>query len=117
MIKPAHVAVLIAFAGLVQLASTAVAMPNFGKGEVTAERGYRVAARECAGCHSIEKTGESPRPGAPPFRDVRRRYNEISLQREFEAIREVGHYSMPPKPISNADGRDLIAYIESLGGK
>ena len=67
-------------------------------------------------CSSVTSR-ESPRPGAPPFRDVRRRYNEISLQREFEAIREVGHYSMPPKPISNADGRDLIAYIESLGGK
>jgi mono/diheme cytochrome c family protein len=115
MIKLGHVLTLIAFAGALQVTTLAAAMPIFGKANVAAERGYKVAARECAGCHAIDKTGESPRPGAPPFRDVRRHYNEISLEREFQAIREVGHYAMPPKPISQADGRDLIAYIESLG--
>ena len=83
--------------------------------DVAAERGYHVAARECAGCHAIELRGESPKPAAPPFRDIRRRYNEVSLSREFEAISEVGHYEMPPKPISRNDGEDLIRYIESLG--
>jgi mono/diheme cytochrome c family protein len=115
MIKPGHVFTLIAFAGALQVTTMAVAMPIFGKASAAEERGYKVAARECAGCHAIEKAGESPRPGAPPFRDIRRRYNEISLEREFQAIREVGHYAMPPKPISQADSRDLIAYIESLG--
>jgi mono/diheme cytochrome c family protein len=81
---------------------------------VAADRGYRVAARECSACHAISREGESPRPSAPPFRDIRRRYNEISLSREFEAIGEVGHYEMPAKPISKSDGEDLIAYIESL---
>ena len=115
MIKPGHVLTLMAFAGALELASVAVAMPTFSKSGAAADRGYKVAARECAGCHAIERTGESPRPGAPPFRDIRRHYNEISLEREFQAIREVGHYAMPPKPISQGDGRDLIAYIESLG--
>jgi cytochrome c len=86
----------------------------FAPHDTAAERGHRVAARDCAGCHAIENVGNSPRPGAPPFRDIRRRYNEISMQREFEAIREVGHYEMPPTPISLSDGRDLTAYIESL---
>jgi len=83
--------------------------------DVTEERGYRIAARECAGCHAIELRGESPRPSAPPFREIRSRYNEISLRREFEAISQVGHYEMPAKPISTSDGQDLIRYIESLG--
>jgi mono/diheme cytochrome c family protein len=117
MIKRAHLFVLIAFAGAAQFAAAAVAMPTFPKASVAAERGYRVAARECAGCHSIDRQRDSPRPGAPPFRDIRHRYNEISLEREFQAIREVGHYAMPPKPISLADGRDISAYIESLGVK
>ncbi|HET9159186.1 MAG TPA: cytochrome c [Caulobacteraceae bacterium] len=84
-------------------------------GAPAAERGYRVAARECSGCHSIEPQGESPRPGAPPFREVRHRYNAISLAREFQAISAVGHYEMPARPISKSDGDDLIAFIESLG--
>jgi mono/diheme cytochrome c family protein len=82
---------------------------------VAAQRGYRVAARECSSCHAVDRLGESPKPTAPPFRDIRRRYNELSLAREFQAISEVGHYEMPAKPISKGDGEDLIAYIESLG--
>jgi len=90
------------------------AMP-FSTHDPAAERGARVAARECSGCHAVDLQGASPKPAAPPFRDVRRRYNEISLGREFEAISQVGHYEMPPKPISKADSEDLIAFIESLG--
>ena len=107
-----------AFLGGVTAALTlfgvALAMPNSRAADVPAERGHLVAARDCARCHAIEPAGVSPRPTAPPFRDIRRRYNEISLQREFDAIRDVGHYEMPPTPISPADARDLAAYIESL---
>jgi mono/diheme cytochrome c family protein len=102
-------------AGAVALSSPpASAKSIFARRDSAAERGYRVAARDCSGCHSIEKLSDSPRSSAPPFRDIRRRYNEISMQREFEAIREVGHYEMPPTPISLSDGRDITAYIESL---
>jgi mono/diheme cytochrome c family protein len=94
--------------------SVAGAMPLIGH-DPAAERGARIAARECSGCHAVDLQGASPKPAAPPFRDVRRRYNEISLAREFETISQVGHYEMPPKPISKADGEDLIAFIESLG--
>lgn len=92
-----------------------VSAAGIPKHDVAADRGYKVAARECSSCHAIGRVGESPRPSAPPFREIRRRYNEISLNREFEAISEVGHYEMPAKPISKSDGEDLIAYIESLG--
>jgi cytochrome c len=105
------IALCLAMIGAVGAAS---AKNIFARRDTAAERGLHVAARDCAGCHAIEKIGDSPRPGAPPFRDIRRRYNEISMQREFEAIREVGHYEMPPTPISLSDGRDLTAYIESL---
>ena len=113
IVRPA-VLIVLAAAGALAISSEAGAKNIFSRRDSAAERGYRVAARDCAGCHAVEQTGASPRPGAPPFRDVRRRYNEISMQREFEAIREVGHYEMPPTPISLSDGRDLSAYIESL---
>lgn len=112
--RPYFLAALAAIA-VIGFESPASAKNLFSR-DVPAERGYRVAARDCAGCHSIDKVGNSPRPSAPPFREVRPRYNELSLAREFAAIGQVGHYEMPPKPISDSDGRDLAAFIESLGG-
>lgn len=111
--------VALALAAVSALVGSGVASAKslFSRPDAAVVRGHVVAQRECAGCHAIEKSGASLNPAAPPFRDIRVRYNETSLQREFEAIREVGHYEMPPKPIPLADGRDLIAYIESLGGR
>jgi mono/diheme cytochrome c family protein len=83
--------------------------------DTAAQRGQRVAVRDCGGCHAIDAKSESSRFSAPPFRDIRRRYNRISLAREFVAIGQGGHYQMPPTQISSSDGADLIAFIESLG--
>jgi len=79
------------------------------------ERGRLFAARECAGCHALGPVGDSPRAAAPPFRDVRIRYNEISFQRRMAEIAEGGHYEMPPLRVEPADAGDVSAYIESLG--
>jgi mono/diheme cytochrome c family protein len=84
-------------------------------GDPAAERGERIAARECALCHAIDKSSPSPRPSAPPFREIRLRYTAISLSREFVTIGQVGHYQMPPTSISRSDGEDLAAFIENLG--
>ncbi len=78
-------------------------------------RGRDFARTECSGCHAIGATGVSPRAGAPNFGTIRMRHNELSLERELQAIEEVGHYSMPPMPISRSGREDLKAYIESLG--
>jgi cytochrome c len=94
-------------------ASSATA--NQATADAGALRGRQVAARECAGCHAIDQNSDSPSFSAPPFRDIRRRYNRISLAREFVAIGQGGHYQMPPTQISSSDGADLIAFIESLG--
>lgn len=80
-----------------------------------AERGAAFAARECSRCHALGQVGDSPRAGAPPFRDIRIRYNEITFQRRMAEIAEGGHFEMPPLTIDAADARDVSAYIESLG--
>jgi mono/diheme cytochrome c family protein len=114
--SPRSLAFVLAFGAAIAISSGAGVCAKERAGRsVSAERGNRVAARECAGCHAIDRSGKSARPTAPPFREIRRRYSDKSLQREFEAIGEVGHYEMRPKPISKADGEDLIAYIGSLG--
>jgi cytochrome c len=77
-------------------------------------RGRSFAEVQCATCHAVGRGGDSPKPSAPPFGTIRLRYNELSLERELQAIGEVGHYGMPVLRIEPADRRDLIAYIESL---
>lgn len=76
-------------------------------------RGRAYAERECARCHAITGIGESPNPAAPNFGSIRLRYVGPALERELEAIANVGHYAMPPLRTEPADRRDLIAYIEA----
>jgi len=77
-------------------------------------RGLTVAEVYCAECHAIGRTGASPRATAPAFGDIQNRYGRLGLEREMEAIGEVGHYEMRPVQIDPADQRDLVAYIMGL---
>lgn len=81
---------------------------------VASDRGHDLARRQCSTCHAIDLTGESRWPSAPPFRDIRVRYNGISFERRMREIAERGHYEMTPLSVDPADVRDLSAYIESL---
>lgn len=91
--------------------------PAGGGWDASVERGQRLAERACAGCHAIDAQGESPRAGAPNFGAIRMRYTSPQLERRFEAISSQGHYEMPPIYILPDEGKDLAAYIESLGGR
>jgi mono/diheme cytochrome c family protein len=79
-----------------------------------AKRGAEIALMRCAGCHAISLTATSPRSNAPPFRELRIRFNEITWERTMRAIAEGGHDEMPPVFVDDIDARDLRAYIESL---
>jgi hypothetical protein len=45
---------------------------------------------------AIDTQSASPTFSAPPFSEIRRRYNSFSLVREFVSIGQTGHYGMPP---------------------
>ncbi|HJV41155.1 cytochrome c [Caulobacter sp.] len=77
-------------------------------------RGGVFARRECSGCHTVRGDATSPKPGAPTFEDISRRYAENRLDWELETISQVGHYSMPAKQMSKTDIADVTAYIRSL---
>lgn len=79
-----------------------------------AVRGAEIALMRCSGCHAISLTARSPRPNAPPSRQLRIRFNEITWERTMRAIAEGGHEEMPPVFVDDVDARDLRAYIESL---
>jgi mono/diheme cytochrome c family protein len=77
-------------------------------------RGSLVAERACASCHAVAIAGDSRNPSAPPFRDIRIRYNTISLERELARIAKKGHFEMPPTAIAETDIPEIVAYIETL---
>ena len=76
-----------------------------------AERGHQAALDHCAGCHAVDGAADSPNPGAPPFRDIGRRYDAASLPARLTAVTQQGHYSMPRRSLTAEERRALAAYI------
>lgn len=77
-------------------------------------RGHRLAVAQCSSCHAVGRTGASPNPKSPPFRDIAASYEEHSLQRKLTEIDETGHYDMPPIQVHTNQISDLIAYFNRL---
>lgn len=98
---------------LALLAPLALA-PATAHAQADIARGRLLTQRYCAGCHAIARTGASPHPGAPPFRDLRQRYEIDDLA---EALAEgilVGHPAMPEMKFPPGDVRAILAYIRSI---
>jgi cytochrome c len=74
-------------------------------------RGQALAARACSGCHALGPVGDSPRSGAPPFRDLALRYNEISLEHRLAEMNGQPHSEMPRVILQSGEISDLAAYI------
>jgi len=75
-------------------------------------RGF--AEQNCAGCHSIERTGDSPHPDALPFHRLSENYPVRDLE---EALAEgifVGHPDMPPFQLAPEEIDDLLDYLEAI---
>ena len=77
-------------------------------------RGGVFARKECSGCHTVRGDATSPKPGAPTFEEISRRYADYRLDWELETISQVGHYSMPTKAMTKTDIADVTAYVRSL---
>lgn len=108
--------IALSFSGLLVGCAGVSAEPAAGSASAAAaERGRAIAQRACASCHGLGVRADSRRAAAPPFRDMRLRYNEIMFQRRMTEIAEGGHYEMPPVRLEPGEIRDVAAYIESLG--
>lgn len=80
-------------------------------------RGRAFAEANCATCHAIGLTGESPYGPAPPFRAINAKYDVEGLAEAFAEGIEVGHRGareMPAFELAPAEIDDLIAYLKSL---
>lgn len=87
--------------------------PTQARFDPAAERGLAFAERRCAGCHMVG-LDETAATSGPRFRDLKVRYNTLSLSRRFAQISQHGTGEMPPVAFTSAEAEDLIAYFDSL---
>ena len=70
----------------------------------------------CARCHAIDRTGASPHPDAPPFREIDRRLDLDSFVSQLGEGFSSGHPDMPTFHFSRRDARAAVAYLRVIQG-
>jgi len=81
-----------------------------------ADRGAVLVRQKCAGCHAVERSGDSPMAAAPPFRSMGVLYPVRDLQEAFAEGLVTAHPAMPAFELQTTEIADLIAYLESVSG-
>lgn len=76
--------------------------------------GHRLAVTDCGGCHSIDRTGDSPKPRAPRFRELGSRYPFEGLRDALVRGMIIGHPVMPIQRLTRTEADNLVAYIKTL---
>lgn len=82
----------------------------------SADRGAILVRQNCAGCHAVERSGDSPMAAAPPFRDMGVQYPVQDLQEAFAEGLVTAHPAMPAFQFGPAQISDVIAYLENVSG-
>jgi|SRR6476660_3526403 cytochrome c len=78
------------------------------------KRGEALLARNCASCHAVGRTGDSPQKLAPTFRSLGQRYPIESLEEALGEGIMSGHPDMPEFSFDAADVGAIIAYLKSI---
>lgn len=71
----------------------------------------------CAPCHAVGSRGTSPNPKAPPFHDLQKRHDMLSLRTPITRAIAAPHDEMPQFKPSEAQLDAIIAYINNLGAR
>jgi len=77
-------------------------------------QGERLAQTRCAACHAVGRSGASPRPNAPAFRDLHNRYPVDQLAESLAEGIVTDHPDMPEVSFDQVEVAALIAYLRSL---
>ena len=78
------------------------------------KRGETLLTRDCAPCHAVGRTGDSPRQEAPAFRTLGQRYPIESLEEALGEGIMSGHPDMPEFKFDADDVGAIIAYLKSI---
>lgn len=76
--------------------------------------GHALLTTYCASCHAVEKTGESPHPQAPPFRELHLRYPVEELTEALVEGLVSGHPDMPEFEFEPDQAEAIVRYLEAL---
>lgn len=79
-----------------------------------AGRGHALVATYCGGCHAVGRSGESPRVGAPAFRDIIARRSRGDLANFLSDGMKASHPAMPRYNFDAQDVASILAYLDSL---
>ena len=86
--------------------------PAAAQGDI--KLGEALLTRDCARCHAVGRSGESPNKQAPAFRTLGQRYPVESLEEALGEGIMSGHPDMPEFKF-DADGVGaIIAYLKSI---
>jgi mono/diheme cytochrome c family protein len=78
------------------------------------KRGEELLRTECARCHAIGRTGASPNPEAPAFRQLSHKYAIEGLAEALAEGISVGHAEMPEFVFDPDEVAAIIAYLKSI---
>lgn len=76
--------------------------------------GAAILEKNCARCHAIGATGDSPHSEAPPFRDVVKRYPPENLEESLAEGIVSGHAEMPEFTFSSEEVSAIVGYLNDL---
>ena len=88
--------------------------PAEARSEALIAHGKSLAQKNCAWCHAIGSTGDSPNPRAPRWRDLAKRNPILALRDPLTRGIARPHDEMPKFALSDAETDTIIAYINSL---
>ncbi len=81
------------------------------------EAGHMLVQDNCARCHAIEATGDSPNPDAPPMRTFASKWPLENLEEALAEGIVVGHegMEMPEFVFEPEQISDILAYLGAIG--
>ncbi|MCC6736955.1 MAG: cytochrome c [Bauldia sp.] len=83
-------------------------------GDDPAARGEAIVIANCSACHATGASGDSPRAGAPPFRELAQHYPLVYLEEALAEGIMTGHNEMPQFVFDPDEIADVIAYLASI---
>jgi mono/diheme cytochrome c family protein len=78
------------------------------------QHGEALLQKNCASCHAIGRTGDSPHKLAPAFRTLGQRYPIEALEEALGEGIVSGHPDMPEYKFDADEVGDIIAYLKSI---
>jgi cytochrome c len=78
------------------------------------KRGHDLLKANCSRCHAVERTGESPRLEAPPFRTLSKKYPIEGLAESLAEGLSVGHPDMPEFVFEPDEIAGILAYLNAI---